>query len=313
MLQRIALLGLLSLGVSGVASAACDAPYSKQDLLGHVQSANGALGVGADEDLVAAAKGLEAGLPCMQETLQPQVLATVYRLVGMGLFHGGEADKAALWIRTARELDPTHVWDVQDVPPGSEAEAFWEAQASFQASQPVAVEGKSFADGLSIVLDGKPITRPRASADRIHLIQVVEGDRVVRGQLFVGVNFPDDLLVDGEDPDLGTVPVADGEDPKKPRRDRELAGGYNESDTVVLIRERPPAKIPLLAVGVGSVAIAGGLYGASYATHSTFEQAGTEADINSAASMTNGLVIASGAALVVGAGLGTWGLLLSAP
>jgi hypothetical protein len=308
------LLGLLGLGVSGVASAACEAPYSKQDLLGHVQSANGALSVGADEDLAAAAKGLEAGLPCMEETLQPQVLATVYRLVGMGLFHGGEPDKAALWLRTSLELDPTHVWDIQDVPPGSEAAVFWEAQEPYKAADAVAVEGKSFAEGLTIVLDGKTITRPRATTDRVHLVQVVEDGRVVRGQLFVGVNFPEDLLVDGEDPNLGTVPVAEGDDdPKKPRRDRELAGGYNESDTVVLLRERPPAKIPLLAVGVGSVAIAGGLYGASYATHASFEGAGTEADINSAASMTNGLVIASGAALVVGAGLGTWGLLLSAP
>lgn len=79
---------------------------------------------------------------------------------------------------------------------------------------------------------------------------------------------------------------------------------------VVLKRQRPPEKTPLLIGGTLVAALGGGLYALALDARGDFESATHQDDVHRHARQANRLVLASAAALAVGAGTLTWGVVL---
>jgi hypothetical protein len=147
-------------------------------------------------------------------------------------------------------------------------------------------------------------------SDRPHIIQQIGSDRGVRGSwLIEGNAIPPQFLRDA----LAPVPV---EEPvatkvKKPKKGSELLTQPSEGLQVQTVdRVRPPEKTPILIAGVLGVLGAGGVYAASYAARSEFDQATTTEDLERTRDATNMLVVTSGGVLLAGLGVTYWGIVL---
>jgi hypothetical protein len=314
------LLGLTLIGgaalASGTAQAECQAAYTSDALLGDIQVMATALQSKDAEVLKARGAVLEAGLVCLREPMPPALYATVYRMMGVAAFENGDPKLAEQWFHSALELDPTHEWDIADVPPGTPLfTAYSEARRASAAA--VAIEGMvlNAPAGSSLLIDGRPLEDAAATPDRFHLIQQVStSNGAVRASwLVMGNAFPEQLLMEESlsRNEVKEQEQAEEDAGKGRRKDEEvLAGGYTESEVTSVARERPRAKIPLLAAGSVGLLAAGGIYGASFATQSQFNEATTTEDLLAAQQLTNTLVIASGGALLMGAGVGVWGAVI---
>ena len=117
------------------------------------------------------------------------------------------------------------------------------------------------------------------------------------------------------------VPAAPADPPKGPPRDEVVAAAEppptakvrasaSSDGVVVLKRQRPPEKTPLLIGGSVVAILGGGLYALALDAHADFGAATHEDDVLRHARQANRLVLASAAALAVGAGAFTWGVML---
>lgn len=313
------LLGLTLLGSaalsSGAAHAECEAAYTSDAMLGDIQVMATALQAKDAATLKARGEVLEAGLVCLREPMPPALYATVYRMLGVAAFENGEPELADQWFHSALELDPTHEWDITDVPPGTPL--FQAYSAARRASvEVVAIEGMvlNAPAGSKLLIDGRPLEEAAATPARFHLVQQVSSSNgAVRASwLVTGNEIPSQLLIaESLSRNEAKEQEEKQESGKGRRKDEEvLAGGYTESEVTAIARERPRAKIPLLAAGGVGLLAAGGIYAASFATETQFNQATTTEDLLAAQQLTNTLVIASGGALLMGAGVGAWGVVI---
>lgn len=314
------LLGLTLLGSaalsSGLAHAECEAAYTSDAMLGDIQVMATALQAKDAAILKTRGEVLQAGLVCLREPMPPALYATVYRMLGVAAFENGEPKLADKWFHSALELDPTHEWDIMDVPPGTPL--FQAYSAARRASvEVVQIEGMvlNAPAGSKLLIDGRPLEAAAATPGRFHLVQQVStSNGAVRASwLVTGNEIPSQLLI-AESLSRNEVKEAEQEQEqagKGRRKDEEvLAGGYTESEVTAIARERPRAKVPLLAAGGVGLLAAGGIYAASFSTQSQFNQATTTEDLLAAQQLTNTLVIASGGALLMGAGVGVWGVVI---
>lgn len=316
LLVGLALMGSVALH-SSEARAECAAAYTSDALLGDIQMMATALQSKDAATLKAKATVLEAGLVCLREPMPPALYATVYRMMGVAAFENGDAELANKWFYSALELDPTHEWDINDVPPGTPLfQAYTEAKSKSLDKVPVEGMVLNAPAGSSLLIDGRPLEEAAATADRFHLIQQVSASNgAVRSSwLITGNAFPEVLLMDAalsRDEAKERESAEDGGSSKGRRKNEEvLAGGYTESEVTSVARERPRAKIPLLAAGGVGLLAAGGIYAASFSTQNQFNEATTTDDLLAAQQLTNTLVIASGGALLMGAGVGAWGVVI---
>jgi hypothetical protein len=98
----------------------------------------------------------------------------------------------------------------------------------------------------------------------------------------------------------------------KPKKATSTTQHSNRLGAVVLQRERPVLKTPMLIAGVlVGVGVSGSLYYGAFDARSAFNQATTEQQVFDSRSKTNQLLVASGAALAVGSGMYTVGVILS--
>jgi hypothetical protein len=98
----------------------------------------------------------------------------------------------------------------------------------------------------------------------------------------------------------------------KPKKATSTMQHSNRLGAVVLQRERPVLKTPMLIAGVlVGVGVSGTLYYGAFDARSVFNQATTEQQVFDSRSKTNQLLVASGAALAVGSGMYTVGVILS--
>jgi hypothetical protein len=309
---------MLTLLMTSAYAADCEAVYSSDKLLADIGVMAGALREKQNDLLIGAGAELEAGIVCMAEPMPAPIFASVYRMLGVSKVAGDDLETAALWFRTARELEPTYEWDIQDVEPGSPTWDVYQAAIAFEATAPVALEGKTLSvpAGSRIFIDGRRLTEAAATRDRLHVVQQVGTDGTVRNSWIVkGNRLPLSLLTDEvmTENEVAAVEEEVKKEEKESRRKKDpevLAGGYTSDDVVMIERERPVAKTPLLVVGGAGLIAAGGVYAASYSARGSFDGATTEEDLAAARTLTNTLVLASGGVLLVGAGVGAWGMLL---
>ncbi len=86
--------------------------------------------------------------------------------------------------------------------------------------------------------------------------------------------------------------------------------GEDGTQHLVIQRTRPKEKTPLLLVGGVGLAAAAGLYAYSWKVQQDFNEATTTAELERLQASNHAFVIASGASLLVGVGIGYWGVIL---
>ncbi len=82
------------------------------------------------------------------------------------------------------------------------------------------------------------------------------------------------------------------------------------STSGAIVRKRPPEKTPLMIVGGVLMASSAGLYAVANGHSNNFEAAVLREDVDSSRKKANTWVLASAAALTVGTGVATWGVIL---
>lgn len=310
--------GVVGLTLSSEAHAECKAAYTVDDLLEDMDSMTEAMRDGEAPKLQVHGAELQAGLQCMGAPANPQLMASVYRMLGVYHARSDTIDQAPMWFRTAREIDPTYRFDISAVSEGSVTFTLYEEAGQVEGFDPVAVPGKllSVPANSKLLIDGRPLKVAAATPDRFHLIQQVASGGGVRATwLIVGNEIPARLLRDelqtlNEQKEEEEAVRQDRREQKRPRKQEELAGGYTSEDTTVIKRNRPAAKTPLMIVGAATLVAAGGVYAASFPARNDFDSATEQAELDQARALTNAMVLASGGVLVLGAGVGAWGLLL---
>jgi hypothetical protein len=258
-----------------------------------------------------AGKRLEAGLPCLSGTASPQVMASAYRYIGAWHFLvNNDPERAGRWFRTSLEIDPTYAWDATELELGHPLRAAFDQQREAALSDPVPVEGKTLyrPAGSTLTLDGRALTVAAATVDRPHVVQQVGEDRSVRGNWIIEGNaLPPQFLRDAMAPE---PPSEDTGKPKGPKGKPAVTNAATDGQPIKVERLRPSEKTPLMIGGIVAVLGAGGVYAASFATRTQFEQATTFEDLERTRDLTNTLVLASGGVLAVGIGVSAWGIAL---
>ena len=103
-------------------------------------------------------------------------------------------------------------------------------------------------------------------------------------------------------------PVAKSEPAKKSAS--VATTGEDGTQHLVIQRTRPKEKTPLLLVGGVGLAAAAGLYAYSWKVQQDFNEATTTAELERLQASNHAFVVASGASLLVGVGIGYWGVIL---
>ena len=322
-------------------------PYTGAALVEDLGSVQSALRNLDDAAFSSSGKQLEKGLPCLDMTAPPQLFASAYRYLGAVHFMvDNDPEGAKRWFRTSLELDPTYQWDVQELDLGNPLRAAFESE---RPSAPVTgerVAGKDLdiPSGSAFLLDGRPLVEPRASPDRPHVLQVaVTGSRHAdHTWLIDGEVFPEEVLritpaavAVVEDPKktkkakaepvAKAAPVAKAEpvkaepvkkepvaktEPKSTATTSTAVTGEDGVQHMVVQRTRPKEKTPLMIIGVVGLASAAGLYAYSWKLDQDFDAATTTDELERIQAQNHAFVIASGASLLVGVGVGYWGVIL---
>ena len=97
------------------AQAQCEEPYTAQNMVVDMQSAQMALSIDNPEGFTDAGVHLERGLPCLKEKVAPRGLAAAYRIISLTAFRKGDEPRSRRWARTARELDPDFGWGMVEL------------------------------------------------------------------------------------------------------------------------------------------------------------------------------------------------------
>ncbi len=289
--------------------AQCTDSYPAQKLMGDLQSAQVALSIDDPAGFIAASEQLERGLQCLGEKLPTLGLASTYRIVSLLAYRKGDEPKARRWARTARELDPDFAWGAIELEGSDPYRSVYESERTKADAPEALVDGMTLMvpEGSVLFLDGEYITRPSATMERYHLLQhISDADGHLGTWIITGNAFPEQFLEAGEIEEEGED---DGGKKKKRGKVADNAP-YAAEDITVVDRVAPRGKKPAIAVGILGVLAAGGAYTGSYFTRQSFNTSVTSDDLTKYRRFTNGLVVASGGLLVVGLGVGWWGVAL---
>lgn len=306
------------LSVSQPAWAACTATYEGQALIRDMQTAQMSLRAMEETTFKTATSSIQTNLPCLASPVPASVFATVYRYMGVSQYLQGDTDGARRWFRTALDLDPSFEWDAAELELSSPIRKVFEEERTQGTFTPVPVEGKDLdiPTGTSFYLDGKPLMQAAATQDRPHVLQHVTADRkVLKTWLIDGNAFPQEILKD-----KAAAPVATATKPPKGSKGNKGDSPATTTSTspdgvqrVTVERPRPPEKIPLIVAGVASVLGSGATYYLAMQANNDFSAATTTAALDDARAQSNQFVFLSAGLLAVGAGVGTWGVVVEGP
>ncbi|TVQ88235.1 MAG: hypothetical protein EA397_17270 [Deltaproteobacteria bacterium] len=279
----------------------CEAPYTIDDLLGDLNTAEFAAQDGDNDTAVQAARRLQDGLGCLQERLMPAIVGRTYRTIGAGLIVGGDEDRGSEWFRTAIEVDPLFDFGIEEFPDDHPVRiVFNKIKQEPQGADPESVS-RPFREGKHF-LDGRNLSSPQAQPGRPHLFQ--RDHEGVKSWLIEGAAFPEEALVD----EAAALAAAKKEEKKK---DKKKAPTSRDDGALAVGRTRPPEKIPLIIGGAVVTLGSAAMFGGAILTRQRFEDIkDSEDDLRSARVMTNRLHMGSIALFAVGAGTTTWGVII---
>ena len=342
------LVGLMGLAFCRVANAACEAPFTMDDMLNGLTMVEDHLRNGNDADAGAAAKEMDGNLACLDAPLARMIAARLYRAIGAGNYAGGDTSRGMSWLITANEIEAGFVYGYDEMPEDHPVRfAFMDASDQSGGDRET-MEGRDFVDG-SVYLDAKKISSPAARPGRIHLLQHIADDGTVRGWLIEGAAFPEELLAapavaEAEPEDEKTPNEKPPKEPKpvkepKEKAEKEPKVAAEDEPKVAAEKEPPPEKEPkakktkapkvktsedgtyystpqwpaerVILVAGGSAIIAGSaaMYAMSAVSRGKFNDATTLSDVKDFKKQTNGLAVGSAAVGAIGAGTLGFGIL----
>lgn len=309
-------LGLLAtLAWAAPAHAECQNAYTAETLVNDLQTLNLALRNLDESAYATSAKRLESGIVCLGGQAPPPIFASAYRYIGTYHYMVLKDEPGARrWFRVALEIDPTHEWDAGELELGHPMREVYEQERLVAPTGLTELEGKvvNLPAGSTLALDGRPLTEAAATSDRPHIVQQIAVDRTVRGTWLIEGNAIPEKFLRGAD----AVAAAPAEEPtkgKKGKKGKDAAALTQPTEGLqvqTVERLRPPEKTPLLIAGTLGILGAGGVYAASYFARQEFDAANTTDELDQTRTTTNALVLASGGVLLVGVGVGYWGIVL---
>ncbi|MCB9778130.1 MAG: hypothetical protein H6742_06175 [Alphaproteobacteria bacterium] len=264
---------------------------------------------------------MDTGLACLTEPLPVPAYASAYRFLGAWQYLTGDKDLGTRWMRTALEVDPAFEWDVNDLPQGHPLRDAFDGERAMAGQPPVEISGMRLdvPEGQELLVDGKPLSEPALTTGRPHVVQLVDtgSARVVSGWLVDGNDLPEQVLITEEAWAARQAALAEAQGGKKKKKGNDSVAststvGSDPYAVQTVKRIRPKAKTPLLVTGAVGVVASGVIYGLSFPARDKFDSATTTDALLDAQSATNTLVIASGATLAVGVGIGIVGIQLDA-
>jgi len=286
-------------------AAECSGKYGSDQLVLDVAQLEQAVVAMDKEKAITLAVSTQRNLPCVDQKLPLAFLARIYRVLGGAFYVGGDTKTGERWFRTAIEIDGTFRYGVEDLPADHVLRAAYASLVQAKEPEPVAVAGKAFGSDGTWMLDGRRIDGPAARPERPHLLQR-EHSGGVQTWLFDGANFPSSILVDGKN-------VADaGKGRTKKQRTKYDVDIHQMGQGAVLVdRSQPPEQIPLIVTGSTLIAGGLGLYVGSYFSRRNFDTIRDSEDrLRKSQQTTNRLVLGSLAAIAVGAGTLTYGIII---
>jgi hypothetical protein len=312
-------LGLMGLFVlPAPAFAECDGPVGAHDLLASYQTVQFMMASGDTQAVVDAGEELETGLACLTDRVPPALFAGVYRALGVSHAFAEQKNEAMQWFLTARQLDSTSTFGVDEMPIDSPVRALFDAAIANSVIAPVRVPGMTLSPPPNslVLLDGREIQDAAATPNRYHLIQLAHADgRIRRSWIILGNAFPAILLQASavETEDVAQVTKEDEpESALQVMADEEgMPTGYDMADFVRIDRDRPPWKTPSMVSGGTTIAGSLLLYGASFYTQSRFDGATTENDLYNFQRLTNRLTVGASVLFVLGGAAGSWGVMMN--
>ena len=308
-LLRALSVALVVLLLPAQAWAQCNVPYTTEKFMADMQSAQLALSIDDPQGFVEAGTQLERGLPCLNEKIPPRGLAAGYRIVSLMAYRKGDEPRSRRWARTARELDPDFAWGAVELDPSDPYRTLYDGERAKSDTPPVQVEGMRLLvpEGSVLLLDGRPLDRAAATVERYHVLQhFSDAEGHLQSWIINGNGVPPQFMEEGEEASQAEEEVA-----KKKSKGKVAADApYAAEDITVIDRVAPKGKKAAIAMGFVGALAAGGAYAGSYFTRQSFDSANSEDDLIRYRRMTNGLVVASGGLLVVGLGVGWWGVAL---
>ena len=297
--------------VSATANAECTAPYTADQLINDYQAVQMAVRIEDSFTLLESGERLMVGLPCLTDSAPAQMLAGVYRALGLYAHEASLSDEVALWFRTSLELDPTFAWGIDEIAGDSPILALWQAEIGTEGAALVNIEGRVLAapdDGI-LTLDGRPWTVAAATPDRNHLLQLLTSTgEVRRSWVIIGNEFPESFVVEASE---SVSEVTSMTETGVGVIDRDLPAGYLLSDITSVQRVRPNLKTPSLIGGGAGLIAAMTMYAGTFLSQSMFNNATSEEDMLSMRGLNNTLVLASGGLVVVGSAVTWWGVTMS--
>src|SRR5690606_3574948 len=269
---------------------------------------------------------MEAGFACLAEPMPYMIVSRAYRAVGAGKILGGDEARGKAWWLTAIGIDPGFEYGLEDMAADNPLRFTFESLREDGKAAPESLDGVDFVAETNW-LDGSLLGSPRATVGRPHVFQSRSDDQLSTW-VIDGTAFPAESIVATapavvEEP--GPVAKAPKQRPEraprepklpverepKPEKERKAKDPTKAKDDGSFYqRKRPKEKTPLMIVGGATILGAGGLYYWSSVSRKQFDESTTREDMDKYKALTNNLVIASGAALAVGAGVLTWGIIL---
>lgn len=300
-MRTIFLLAGLALSTSALAGE-CAQTTDLGALLGPMGEVEQLLRDGSDA--TAQAQSMIDSLACLSEVPNKQILARVYRDIGVALVAAGQVDQGSAWFGTALEIDPGFTFGLGDLPEGSPVLGVYEELWMGSAPDPTRTATLELADGTWL-LDGNPLSAPEATQGRPHLLQ--RKGEATTSWVIQGSTFPEEAL------SVAVAQAEEGKPRKGGRRDKDL-----EADIVLPDKDCPrgtkmdklgncvakswEARV-MIGGGVAGLLASGVLYQQSTVANKDFQAAEYIEDVNDQRARTNNLYIASAVALGVGSGL----------
>jgi hypothetical protein len=196
------------------------------------------------------------------------------------------------------ELEPSFSWDAKEFLQSNPIHQAFEQQRIIASVEEEYVPHRVFSipENTALYLDGRALRWPAATPERPHVLLLVDANtKEAQGRyLLNGNEFREELLVEGE-PDLTIYDESEVEDMFVVKK---------------VTRMKPRAKVPLVIAGSTFALASGGLYGYTFKLNQDFNASTNTQEMEEIQSKNNSYVIASGALLGVGLGLGYTGVLI---
>jgi hypothetical protein len=247
--------------------------------------------------------GIAERLPCLDEVVDPNLLALFARYNATVYYYGQDEDQALRWGLASRLVQPDLAWDERLYPEDHPVRRMIE-DAELPATGGMRDKGLLPPKGGGVFVNGRFAPRAEAPYEVPSLVQVFDRGRHLMDAFWLeGPAFPSQWTV------MRTGDVAppswwDG----KPAPNAPLPGP--KPPKPVNPDKKPVPVVPVVA-SLLLAGASGGLYLLAESVESTFPDQTSSPDFTAVRTRTNLLVMASGVTLAGAVGVGVGGVLLS--